>query len=260
MISNDNSVQNWNIENYEDVDSTQKIAMDLIHSEKVEFIKHGTVICANGQLDGIGRSNNKWYAAPEDIAVTIILRYNAIKNFSQISYVAAVALLKTFQELFKLNSISVDQYKIECKWPNDILVDGKKISGILIKNVQIKTNFGFLLIGIGINVVYKAILDEVNGVSLDRFGIKIKKDVLLSILLKNIKNEYNEWLTSGFDHLRALWLKNAYKLNHEIKLTLEGRNLSGRFIDIDNDGTLILADCENSSVIKHRVYTSEIWS
>lgn len=260
MISNDNSIQNWNIKNYEDVESTQKIAMDLIHSEKVEFVKHGTVICANGQLEGIGRSNNKWYAAPEDIAVTVILRYNAIENVSQISYVAAVALLKTFQELFRLNNISVDQYKIECKWPNDILVDGKKISGILIKNVQIKQNSGFLLIGIGINVIYKTILDEVNGISLDRFDIKVEKDALLSILLKNIKNEYNDWLFSGFDHVRSSWLKYAYKLNHEIKLTLEGRNLSGRFVDVDNDGTLILADCDNSYVIKHRVYASEIWS
>ena len=238
-------IENWSITKYDVVKSTQQIALDLLKSGRGI---HSQVCVANKQELGHGRYERVWKMQRGDLACTILLEVSdeSEKLISQISYVIGIAIVKALGPMLK----SVD---LKLKWVNDVMLDGEKLAGILLKREG-----KFLLIGIGLNIVDNPEI----GCSLAQYNIKITRDKLLITLLDCIKEHYNHWLQYGFEGIRNLWLKSAQNLGEKIIVNYRNCSLKGTFESIELDGALLLkliAKNDGSETSYKRIYAGELF-
>jgi BirA family biotin operon repressor/biotin-[acetyl-CoA-carboxylase] ligase len=210
---------------YDYLDSTQTEAKRLIDNSKAN---HGVVISTELQTNGRGKYDRVWINKKGDLAFTIILRPN---NFdlaiSQLSYIAAVAVGR---------SISLPDVTIGYKWVNDIMLNNKKVCGILLENYA----HGFVLVGIGINILSKINISDLNAIGISDINIKINSNLLLRDIVREFFKLYNEWCEFGFKKIRNLWLEKAIYLNQEIEINIFDQSTYGTFLGIDEIGNLEL--------------------
>lgn len=151
----------------------------------------------------------------------------------QLSFLAAVALARTIQPLLP------DGKEIGLKWPNDLLIDGKKIAGILLEAEPNGLHpLEWLVVGIGVNIV-----DAPEGAaSLSSAGIHnvVTAEDMLENLVNAIVLLYEEWRINGFAAVRAEWLAQAASLDEMITVRLPKSSSSGIFRGIDENGALLL--------------------
>lgn len=215
------------IQQFDELSSTQDYAHTLMSTGHAQ---HGTVISAMHQVQSHGGSKNSGIIGGKgNLAITIILTPGGnITNFAQLSYVASIALHETVSHY-------IPDHKTELKWVNDILVDGKKIGGVLVEKVG---NIAF--IGLSTNLVQSTILKEGNVCSLADFNSDPHLPEFLAKLLDNFKHHYNNWKESGLTPIRKQWLQHCKGLGEEITIKSPKGEISGRFQDISPDGKLIL--------------------
>src|SRR5688572_5495014 len=140
-------IHDFEIIQYEELGSTQEEARNFITSGKAI---EGQVIVAKSQTTGRGKYGRVWYASKGDIMLTILVKPEHDANkLAQICYVAALAVSETIQQLDSGIEISY-------KWINDVLINDRKVCGILLEKVE----HNFVLVGIGINVHHQKVLDE----------------------------------------------------------------------------------------------------
>lgn len=225
---------NFLISYLEEIDSTNSYLKKLAFDGNAnEF----SVIVAKKQTAGRGRKSRKWQSYEENLQFSVLLK-PAIKTefISQLSLLSALALVNSLKE-FNEKSSKID---ISCKWPNDVIINNKKIAGILIEN-QISDNIEQnIILGCGINLEKSPTNTIFPAGNLKNFGIEIDKITMLKIYLDELAKLYNIWLNFGFKNIRDIWLKHAYKINQIIKLNLGEEIITGQFIDIDNFGNMIL--------------------
>lgn len=217
-------IEHLEIQTYDKLDSTQTFAKEQLLAGK---IAHFTTISALFQTSGKGRNSRNWISKNGDVAITIVLPATAQDD--QVSYVAGVAVLESIKAFYP--SLSP-----QLKWVNDVLIDEKKVCGILLEKVN-----NSLLIGIGVNLSEAPVSPDFTACSLQNYGKQISSEEFISILLDIFKTKYNTWLQLGFNPIRNSWKKNCYRLGEQIKVGFpDGTELSGRFKDIDRDGMLII--------------------
>jgi BirA family transcriptional regulator, biotin operon repressor / biotin---[acetyl-CoA-carboxylase] ligase len=194
---------------------------------------HGTVVWAHQQTMGRGRQGNTWTSMPGNLFMTMIMRPDKNAALSgQLSFVTAVALAETLKEWLPPN------VQIALKWPNDLLLNGKKAAGILLESeVHGVNSVGWLIIGVGVNVA-----DAPEGAaSLKDFGVTgLEAGHVLEKLAKKIKTLYDLWMKTGFDLIRLEWLRYAHNIGATINVRLPKETVSGKFIGIDASGALQL--------------------
>ncbi|MCQ2562138.1 MAG: biotin--[acetyl-CoA-carboxylase] ligase [Alphaproteobacteria bacterium] len=166
---------------FDKISSTQDIAKDLIAKNKVS---DKTIITAKAQSNGHGRYNRKWISHHGNLYASFI--YKQPEPQPTLSYAIAIAVAET---LLKYNM------NPKIKWPNDILIDGKKISGILIEYFN-----NFVIIGIGINIQTNPTIKEYKTIKTNVFS-DVTTDELLSVLIKQI----NKWKHTEFEKVRTRW-------------------------------------------------------
>ncbi|MBD0391112.1 biotin--[acetyl-CoA-carboxylase] ligase [Wolbachia endosymbiont of Pentalonia nigronervosa] len=123
---------------------------------------------------------------------------------------------------------------LQYKWPNDVLIDNKKISGILLEK---KFNSNWLVIGIGINITYAPLPGTT---CISDYGNSISNIDLLKELIINFNRLRKQWLLCGFYDIQKMWLKRAFKLNEQVRIRLADKLYTGTFTDIDEYGRLVL--------------------
>jgi len=196
------------------IPSTQIWAHDLIANNTAT---DKTVIVANSQTSGHGRYGRKWISHSGNLYASFIYK---IKRYDpKISYSIAVAVAET---------LIYFGVKPKIKWPNDILIDGKKVSGILIEYDK-----NFVIIGIGIDVNHAPKLLEYQTAKMNDF-VKVSMQELLSMLIKKI----DLWRNADFEKVRERWQDLAVGINQEIKY----RTKQVKMIGLDNSGALVLND------------------
>lgn len=136
----------------------------------------------------------------------------------------------------------INDLNLQYKWPNDVLIDGKKISGILLEK---KSNSNWLIIGIGINVNH-ALLPGTTCIS--NYGGSVSNIDLLKKLIINFNKLRKQWLFDGFHAIREMWLKKAFKMNEQISVKLVDKLYEGIFADIDKSGKLVLQQKDGSLI------------
>ena len=220
------------IELYE-VDSTNKYAKEKI----IEGIEEETVIWAHRQTDGKGRRDNNWDSPEGNLYMSFIIKPNIERqHIGQLSFAASLAIANMLSDLIEGNQ------EVKVKWPNDVLVDKKKISGIL---VETDSNSEWVVVGMGVNIA--ASPDE--AISLYDIEVDISvKDFLERLILQfglvvaRIEQE-------GFEGVQKEWLDRAYRIGEEIVARLSHETVIGVFKGIDDNGILEL-ELEDGSIRK----------
>jgi BirA family biotin operon repressor/biotin-[acetyl-CoA-carboxylase] ligase len=126
------------IYSFKSVESTMLIARDIAR----KGAKEGTIVVAEEQTAGRGRSGNTWFTPQGNLAVSIILKPR-LRNLPQLIMIASLSVYYTIYHICGIDAV--------IKWPNDILINGKKVSGIIIENEVRRNTVKHTVIGIGIN-------------------------------------------------------------------------------------------------------------
>lgn len=225
--------QAWQIYTYESVDSTMESALQHIAGESP------FAVLACTQTNGRGRQGRSWDPLDGNLFTTLAFKPSqACSTWWQISFVAALAVGQVVQDsLLKLQSPS----KMTYKWPNDILVSGKKMAGILLEVLDPS----WLFVGIGLNLQKSpSHLDQRSTSLKEEQGYAPLPEEALSLLIKYFTETMALLDTKGFSEIKDRWLKSAAYLGEKIEINLhrygQTEKMSGKFITLDEEGRLLL--------------------
>jgi BirA family transcriptional regulator, biotin operon repressor / biotin---[acetyl-CoA-carboxylase] ligase len=197
----------------------------------------GTVVWAFEQTAGRGRRGRSWVSPRGNLYASIILRPACrAEQAAQLGFVAALAVGDALSEL--VSSLGALAYK----WPNDVLVNGRKIAGILLESEMGRDNvLAFVIIGVGINLASAPADAEFPATSIAGEGRPAPSpQAALDIVLRHFGTWAQRWRRQGFGPVRAAWRERAFALGGQIRARLETATLHGRFVDIDERGALLL--------------------
>lgn len=228
-------LNDYHLLTYDVLDSTNSEARRLAGGGA----SHGAVIWARKQTSGRGRMGREWVSADGNLFTTILLSPRvSLQQCAQLSFVAALAVADT------LDAIVPDAELVRCKWPNDVLVSGKKIAGVLLESFTTKELISerqWIAVGIGINVDSYPEHVLFPATSLREVGVElISAKIVLSRLVHNFIARYDKWEASGFAPLRKAWQKKAYYINQPVEVIVGEDRLQGAFMGIDDEGQLLI--------------------
>ena len=227
-------LKTYNLLIFETVDSTNSEALRLASSgASGDF-----VILAHSQTAGRGRRGQGWVSIIGNLNSSILLDSPVDpKRHPQLSFVAANAMYEAIATLAAKHNLNLN---IELKWPNDVLIDGKKVAGILLEAISFAGK-NYVVIGIGANVMASPIIDRPVTCLSDQ-GIKLDNpDELLDILMNKFHDLYSQWqMDNSFVRTRNDWTSRAYNLNKNIAVDDGVQRISGIFKGIELDGSMRL--------------------
>lgn len=209
--------------------------------ENYETLSNYTVVTAKYQTAGRGRMTRNWESNDSDnILMSILVK--EFKKRSDLNLLSLVASMSVHKFLKKyINNLYI-------KWPNDILVDNKKICGILLEG-KINTNSKMIVIGIGININQTAFNEDINLLTTS-LKKELNKEFDISLLIEELTkilvNDIEEFLNGSnifLDYIRT----NLYGINKQIEYTRNNTLCEGIILDIHIDGRLIVK--ENSQIL-----------
>jgi BirA family biotin operon repressor/biotin-[acetyl-CoA-carboxylase] ligase len=215
------------IHHFPEIGSTMDPARELAK----KGAREGTIVIAEAQTRGRGRLSREWLSPEGGIYFTIILRPRITPAYApRINFMAAVAVAAVVRKLFGL--------KAELKWPNDVLIKGKKLCGILAEMDAEMDVVNFVNVGIGINANNSTTCFEKTATSLKEvLGREISRKELLSALIVEI--ERRQPLLMEADLLKE-WKELSATMNKEVRVMSLGEEVTGQAIDVDATGALIL--------------------
>jgi len=225
--------KNFTIHQFEVLDSTNDLAKNLANNRQI-FDRE--IIVANQQNKGRGRLNRQWVSPQGNLYFSLVLQPKiAIEKIPQMSLVVIVILNLAVQKIAKNF-----QLKIENKWPNDLLINNKKVAGILLESINYNNICEYLIIGIGINI--NSFPPDLSNIAdkLQNYFPTITAEEMLEKFLDEFDILYKNWRDFGFKNFRQLWRQNAYNLNQEITIKPNNNETRGIFKDIDDEGNLLL--------------------
>ena len=202
-------------------------------------LKSNFVIIADQQTRGKGRRGNTWFSPPGNLYCSIFFPLKrGYPTFSEFSVITPVIISKVLENF-------LDKKKISFKWPNDILLNGKKICGILLET-KVLDNITALVIGIGVNLLSAPNLAEDHRVTTEPSSILDETNINLDPidLSKSIAHHFslreNQFRTLGFSKIREIWTERAAKIGKEILVCTPNSEYHGIFDSIDEKGQLII--------------------
>jgi BirA family biotin operon repressor/biotin-[acetyl-CoA-carboxylase] ligase len=212
---------------FPEISSTMDAARELAKKGAEE----GTIVIAEAQTRGRGRLSREWLSPEGGIYFTLVLRPRISPAYApRINLMASIAVATTIRKLFGL--------KAELKWPNDVLIEGKKVCGILAEMDAEMDVVNFVNVGIGINANISVPQFEKTATSLkDALGKAISRKEFLSALLVEIERQLPLLMKAD---LLEEWKKLAATLNRDVKVMSLGEEVIGQAIDIAATGALIL--------------------
>lgn len=202
----------YKVLSFDKISSTQTYAHDMIANGTAT--DHMAIVAA-AQYTGRGRYRRKWVSHHGNLYVSFIFR--AAAREPRLAYSVAVAIADT---------IAGYGIKPEIKWPNDILINGAKVAGVLIEYAG-----RFVIIGIGINVHSNPTVAEYKTTKLDKYA-----DVDLADLFGKLAKNLDKWMAAEFDSIRREWMNMAAGLNRLVKYRGEQVELIG----INDNGALVV--------------------
>lgn len=205
-----------------------------------------TWIMARSQTGGHGRRGRPWAMAPGNLAATLLLRPECTaQEAARRSFMAANAL-------FEALALYVDRDLLALKWPNDVLLDGAKVAGILLEASGQGPFVDWLSVGFGVNLAEAPPDDPdmaVRPTSLATHGDLVGPEEFLEALASYYATEEAVLAQLGFQRIRDEWLERAARLGEVITARTGRETLTGVFETVDDDGNLILLTDAGRKVI-----------
>ncbi len=239
----------FNLESFDIKLNTEFIGRNFIYSEEIDstnsfllnkenkFSTDGTVLLAEKQTKGRGRKDRVWYSTKgQNLTFSILLTSKKIyaKKFNLINFAASLSVALAIENLFQL--------KTELKWPNDVLISGKKIAGILLESTSKGSKIERLVIGIGINV-NQAVFQGVYNIPPTSLKAELNDNIDREKLLAEFLNTFEEMLekikTNPNEILRD-WKARCRLIGEKILIEGGEKTKYGIFDDLDEEGFLLL--------------------
>lgn len=196
-----------------------------------EGARHGTIVWAHEQTAGRGRRGRQWHSPRGNLYASVILRTGRPPAASaQAGFVAAVALRDALADL-------APRLLFQCKWPNDILCNGRKIAGLLLESA----GEGTVVLGVGVNVSTSPDPALHPATCLLAEGCGAEPAEVLSAFAEELGRWYDIWDRLGFAPVREAWLERAHPVGTPVTVRLGAQGeMRGSFADLDADGALLL--------------------
>jgi BirA family biotin operon repressor/biotin-[acetyl-CoA-carboxylase] ligase len=232
---------------YETIGSTNDELKRLAHEGEAE----GLVITAERQTAGRGRRGRTWVSPLGNLYSSVLLRPRCrAADAAQLGFVAALGVADAIGELAPAIGLC-------CKWPNDLLANGKKVSGILLETEMVAGDIpDFVVLGVGVNLVSSPRGTPYPATSLVEESARcVAAETMLAAFIRHFAEWLGVWRRDGFASVRTAWLARAMGLGEPIRVRLERDTLDGRFLDLDGDGALILGTPSGS----RRISAGEIF-
>lgn len=224
---------------YDELASTNDEARRLAE----EGGREGLVVRATRQTAGRGRQGREWVSEDGNLFASLLLRPEvALNQAATLPFVAALALSDT------LAPKMADEGALTHKWPNDVLLHGRKVSGILLESGGSRQGL-YVVVGIGVNVTSYPAEALYPATSLKEAGIDWEAEALLKSYITVFSGLYQLWLAHGFGPLRKAWLKRAAHLGQHIAVGRGDDKVAGIFEDVDEAGALLLKTGEGVKTI-----------
>jgi BirA family biotin operon repressor/biotin-[acetyl-CoA-carboxylase] ligase len=196
----------------------------------------GLVLRADRQTAGRGRRGRGWSSPPGNLYVSLLLRPDCAPAMgATVGFVATIALGAVLRGLTPAPVLH--------KWPNDLLIGGAKMTGVLLEaGTQPNGKLDWLVLGMGVNIVSHPEAGLYPTTDLVASGGQaIAPQDLLERFLTRFGPAYDTWCRTGFAAMRGAWLAHAAGIGDKVVARLEREEISGRFADLDPDGTLVLS-------------------
>jgi BirA family biotin operon repressor/biotin-[acetyl-CoA-carboxylase] ligase len=226
----------WRVQVVEEIGSTS----DAVREAALAGADAGLVIFAESQTAGRGRRENRWLAPKgKDLMFTLLLRPEApVALWSRVTTLAALAICRAIEEELPLRP--------QIKWPNDVYVHDRKVSGLLAEAVTTKSGL-MLVLGIGLNVNTREFPTELSASATSLISAlpaapvaELDRHSLASTLLAQL-HEQIQRVEHGFHEAVAEVRARSWLISRSIRATVEGQEIYGRALDLDSEGHLILA-------------------
>ena len=213
---------------YRTVGSTMEIA----HALAAQGAPHGTLVWAATQEQGRGRLRRVWVSPDGGAYCSIILRPDRpAAEIPQLALVTGLAVAETIQELTGLLPA--------IRWPNDVLLSGRKVAGILVEGRDTG-----VVVGIGINVATNPALLPETAASLAELAPQaLTPDAPVRVtarLYHRFQTWYDRWINDGFAAIRAALQPRMGHFGELVQLTAGNRRLEGQAVDVDEAGRLVV--------------------
>ena len=219
----------------DETESTNSEALKLAKSTN-----RPTFVIAKKQTNGRGRVDRSWLDPSGNFSGSILIKIDEdLQRLALRSFVAALAVFDAIDQ--KISK----KHELVIKWPNDLLLNGKKICGILLET----RNFGTvsaLVIGIGVNLLSSPNLDQIKngtikpGSILGETGIKLDPIDFSELIAHHYALRENQLRTMGFSKIREIWMDRAAKLGKKITARTPNFEYHGIFDSVDEKGQLII--------------------
>ena len=197
-------------------------------------------VTAGEQTAGKGRRGRAWTSAPGNLAASLLTIDPAAASVAAaISFAAGVALHQAAIDIAGPGAAD----RLTLKWPNDLLLDRRKIAGILVEGEKLPDGRFAVVVGIGVNCVsHPEIEGAFPATDFVGAGLPIDAEALFVRLADRMAGELARWdRGAGFADIRAAWLTRAGGVGEPVRVNLADRAVEGRFEDLDADGRLVLA-------------------
>lgn len=227
-----NLPKGYQLRHLAEVDSTNEEARRMAAAHETV----PTWILADSQTAGRGRRGRAWQSPVGNLMTTLYLpiSFDAVKA-GQLAFVAGLALERTVSALIG------ERAQASLKWPNDVLVDGKKASGILLESAMRDNKIDWLAIGLGLNLAHHPDDTPYPATSLAAYvDTPANNLAALEILARAFDEVFRQWRNGGFGPVLQAWRAVAHGLGGPIVATLENEQFEGIFKDVDEKGALIL--------------------
>lgn len=210
--------------------------------------RQGTLVWALEQSAGRGRRGRVWLSPIGNLYCSLVLRPTCpVADVAQLGFVAGLALAEAAE------AVLPEGRTVSCKWPNDILVGGRKVAGILLDASSIGSECcEWVVIGMGINVRWHPRPDEAQfpATALAAEGaVDLQPARFLEVLAAFLLDELVRWREQGFAAVRSNWLRRAFGLHQVVNVRLHDRLLHGTFTGLDTCGAMILSSADGPHVV-----------
>ena len=212
---------------FPELTSTMDTARDLARKNCPEF----SVVVAGRQTAGRGRLNRQWLSDDGGLYFTIVLRPDiAVPISSRVNFLASLTMARVLRELYKIDAA--------VKWPNDILVDDQKLSGMLSELEAEADRVFFINVGMGINVNNNPGGIEPAAISLKTLlGREVSRIRLLTAFLDEFEKRL---INTDFDSVVSEWKQYTITLQRRVKIVTRRETCEGLALDVDDNGALIV--------------------
>ncbi len=209
---------------------------DVLRARALAGEPAGLVVIAEVQTAGRGRYGRSWSSPAGNLYASVLLRPDRRPaEIAQLSLVAGIALLEALAERAPAGC------KPRLKWPNDLLIDGAKVAGVLLESDAGPGERGFVIIGTGVNITSAPADTPYPATCLIEQGFApLAPADLLAGYLQRLVGWLDRWRIQGFAEIRRAWRRHGLGLGGAVRLRLEGEEVSGRFVDLSESGALLL--------------------